>query len=118
MALNVLLSLILIKPLAIGGLALANATATTLEMTILLWMLRRKLGGWEERRVFTSLARAAGASLVMALAIFGLMRLFPDLSLQWQALIYGTAAVLIYLLVSALIKSPELSALPRMLKRG
>jgi putative peptidoglycan lipid II flippase len=118
MALNVLLSLILIKPLAIGGLALANATATTLEMAILLWMLRRKLGGWEERRVFTSLARAAGATLAMGLVIVGLMRLFPDLSLQWQAVLFGSAAVVVYLLVSALIKSPELAALPRMLRRG
>jgi putative peptidoglycan lipid II flippase len=118
MALNVLLSLMLIKPLAIGGLALANATATTLEMAVLLWMLRRKLGGWEERRVFTSLARAAGATLVMAAAIFGLMRLLPDLSLQWQAVIFGAAAVAVYLLISMLMKSPELAALPRMLRRG
>jgi peptidoglycan biosynthesis protein MviN/MurJ (putative lipid II flippase) len=95
-----------------------NATATTLEMAVLLWMLRRKLGGWEERRVFTSLARAAGATLVMAAAIFGLMRLLPDLSLQWQAIIFGAAAVAVYLLISMLMKSPELAALPRMLRRG
>ncbi len=116
MALNVLLSLLLIKPLAIGGLALANATATTLEMLMLLWMLRRKLGGWEERRVFTSLARAAGASALMAGLIYGLMTLAPGLSLQWQAIIFGSLAVGFYLLLSLLIKSPELAALPRMLR--
>ena len=117
MALNVLLSLILIKPLAIGGLALANATATTLEMTALLWMLRRKLGGWEERRVLASLARAAGASALMAGLVYALMCQIPTLSLQWQAIIFGSAAVVIYLLLSMLMKSPELSALPRMLRR-
>ncbi len=118
MGLNVLLSLLLIKPLAIGGLALANATATTLEMAALLWMLRRKLGGWEERRVAASLVRAAGASLAMSAVLLGLMRLLPHLSLQWQAILFGSAGIILYLLFSAAMKSPELSALPRMLRRS
>ena len=117
MALNVLLSLILIKPLAIGGLALANATATTLEMAILLWMLRRKLGGWEERRVFTSLARAAGAVVLMAGLVYGLMKLTPTLALPWQGLILGTLGAGVYTFLSWVFKSPELDVLARMLRR-
>ena len=44
MGLNILLSLLLIGPLAQGGLALANSVATILEMLVLLYLLRRRLG--------------------------------------------------------------------------
>ena len=116
MTLNVLLSLLLIKPLQIGGLALANATATTLEMLTLLWFLRRKLGGWEEGRVFASLARAAGASALMAGLIWPLMQ-WVSLSVRMQAVVWGLVASGLYLMLAWLLKSPELAALPQMLRR-
>jgi putative peptidoglycan lipid II flippase len=118
MSLNVLLSLLLIRPLAHGGLALANALATTIEMGVLLWMLRKKLGGWEERRVAASLGRALLDAALMAGLVFGLMALFPPMSLPWQAMVYGSLAVAAYLLIAWLLRSPELAALPRLLRRG
>ncbi len=118
MGLNVLLSLILIRPLAHGGLALANALATTLEMAALLWMLRKKLGGWEEGRVGASLARALLAAGLMAGLVYGLMPLFPPMPLKWQAILDGGLAAGAYLLFAWLLQSPELAALPRMLRRG
>ncbi len=118
MGLNVLLSLVLVKPLAHGGLALANALATTLEMAALLWMLRKKLGGWEEARVGASLARAALATALMAGLVYGLKAQVPGLPLAWQAIVFGVLAGGIYLLVAWVIRSPELAALPRLLRRG
>jgi putative peptidoglycan lipid II flippase len=47
MALNVVLSLILIRPLAHGGLALSNTVATTLELMGMMFFIRRRLGGIE-----------------------------------------------------------------------
>jgi len=47
MALNVVLSLILIRPLAHGGLALSNTVATTLELMGMMFLIRRRLGGIE-----------------------------------------------------------------------
>ena len=47
MALNVVLSLILIRPLAHGGLALSNTVATTLEFMGMMFLIRRRLGGIE-----------------------------------------------------------------------
>src|SRR5690606_35758759 len=41
MVLNILLSLLLVRPLSFGGLALANSVATLLEMILLLWLLHR-----------------------------------------------------------------------------
>ena len=118
MGLNVLLSLVLVKPLAHGGLALANALATTLEMAALLWMLRKKLGGWEEARVGASLARAVLATALMAGLVYGLKAQVPGLPLAWQAIVFGVLAGGIYLLVAWVIRSPELAALPRLLRRG
>ena len=117
MALNVLFSLILIKPLAHGGLALANALATTLEMTALLWVLRRRLGGWEEKRVLFSLLRASGAATLMGTMVYAAMQHNWQISLPWQALLFGSAGAGVYLLVTFALRSPELAALPRMLRR-
>ncbi len=117
MGLNVLLSLILIHPLAHGGLALANALATTLEMSALLWMLRRRMGGWQESRVALSLARAGLATGLMAGLIYGLKAQFPGLPLTWQAVIFGSLAVGMYLFFAWVLRAPELTALPRLVFR-
>ncbi|MCS6843005.1 MAG: murein biosynthesis integral membrane protein MurJ [Caldilineales bacterium] len=70
MALNVLLSLALLRPLAHGGLALANTVATTLETLALLWLIRPRLGGIGGRRLVGSLLRSLAATLGMAAALW------------------------------------------------
>ncbi len=117
MGLNILASLVLVKPLAHGGLALANALATTLEMAALLWILRKKLGGWEEGRMLASFTRALVASLLMAGLVYGLMAEAPILSLKMQAVLFGSLAIAVYVFLAWVLRSPELAALPRMLKR-
>ena len=56
----------LVRPLSFGGLALANSTATTLEMLLLLWLLRKRLGGIDGRSVGGTVLRSLGAAAVMA----------------------------------------------------
>jgi putative peptidoglycan lipid II flippase len=51
--------------LPLGGLALGNSLATTLEMAVLLVILRRRLDGLEERRMAGSLARIGLAAAAM-----------------------------------------------------
>jgi putative peptidoglycan lipid II flippase len=65
MGLNVVLSLFLIRPLAHGGLALANTIATTLELLGMLILIRRRLGGIEGRRLARASARMALAAALM-----------------------------------------------------
>jgi putative peptidoglycan lipid II flippase len=71
MALNVGLSLILIRTfevlgwLPLGGLALSNSLATTAEMAVLLRIIRGRLHGLEGRQMAASLARAGFAALIM-----------------------------------------------------
>jgi len=71
MALNILLNF----PLATyfqtfnvphAGLALANTLATTLEMFLLTWLLRRRLSGLDLGRVWPGLLRTLAASVVTA----------------------------------------------------
>ncbi|NOX60680.1 MAG: murein biosynthesis integral membrane protein MurJ [Chloroflexi bacterium] len=117
MAANVALSLILIQPLAHGGLALANSLATLAEMAVLLWLLRKTLGGWAEGRVGRSLLRTLAAAAVMTLATIALMWLVQVWPRPVQAVVVGAAAVAVYGLAAWLLGSPEARELPRLLRR-
>jgi len=99
MALNVIFSLILIRFIgspgsltmgAFGGLALANTLATALEGFGLLWLIRGRLRGLDERRLLSGLARAGMASLGMGLALAGLLFLLNDASV-WLVAGLGVA---------------------------
>ena len=82
MGLNVVLSLILPGVFAargwlpLGGLALANSLATFLEMLVLLYLMRRRLKGFEEGRVLRGLGQAAAGSALMGLGVWGWMQVF------------------------------------------
>lgn len=64
---NVVLSLLLMGPLAHAGLALATALASTLNFVVLLVVLRRRLGPFGGLRVARSAGLALAASLPVAL---------------------------------------------------
>lgn len=66
MASNVVLSLALMGPLAHGGLALATALAAMINIILLVLALRGRLPGLALSGIMPSLARTAGASLVVA----------------------------------------------------
>lgn len=103
MAVNVALSLLLLRPLAHGGLALANTIATTLEALALLWLIRPQLGGLGGRQLLTSSSRSLAAALGMAAALW----LFRRETVGWSpwlltaggialgAVVYGSLALLL-----------------------
>jgi putative peptidoglycan lipid II flippase len=74
MVVNAGLGLLLLAPLAQGGLALANTIATTLETLALLWLIRPRLGGLGGRRLVNTLARSLAATMVMS----GVLLLFVE----------------------------------------
>ena len=69
---NVVLNLALVRVLGYRGLALGTAMAALVNAGTLLWLLRGRLGGLDERRVITSFMKILCASLVMAAAAAGL----------------------------------------------
>lgn len=116
MALNIALSLALLAPLAHGGLALANSLATILEMTTLLLILRRRLGGVDERRIARSGARSVVAASAMAAVLAPFAQHFaaaPILVASVGALIGGA----VYLIVALALRSDEIAFVWQRLNR-
>jgi putative peptidoglycan lipid II flippase len=62
---NAALSIVLMGPLAHNGLAFANALASMINFTVLIHLLRKRLGRIGGRSIAGSLARTALASVVM-----------------------------------------------------
>ena len=99
MILNVVLSLVLTRIFAalgwlpFSGLALANSIATMLEAVVLLVLLWRRTPELSASALFLSLAKSAGATLVMGSAIVG-----------WQAVVgQGIIASLVAVVVGAAV---------------
>ncbi|MCH9663070.1 MAG: murein biosynthesis integral membrane protein MurJ [Gammaproteobacteria bacterium] len=107
MTLNIVLCLWWVGWLGYGGLALANSVATSLEMLVLVWLLRRRMNGLDERRLLMSIVRAVLAAAVMGGAI-GLWLAFAGGN-AWLSASGGIGvAALTYGAVSLLLKSEEL----------
>ncbi len=127
MALNIGLSFLWIGPLSYGGLALANTVATTLEVVLLLWLLRRRLRGLDGQRLLASSARIGAATLAMSGALWAWLRwlstqrLFVDNPLidgGWIAAIGGVGlAVVVYGAVHLLLRSEEVQLVRRLVRR-
>ncbi|NOZ50686.1 MAG: murein biosynthesis integral membrane protein MurJ [Chloroflexi bacterium] len=114
---NIVLSLWWVQPLGHGGLALANSVATLAEMAVLLWLLRGRLGGWNERAVGHSLLRTLAASTVMTVVVLLLMRTLTLWPAPVQAVVFGVIALMVYAAAAWALRSPEIRALPRLLRR-
>jgi putative peptidoglycan lipid II flippase len=68
---NVALNLALVRVMSFQGLALGTALSAVFNATLLLWVLRRRLGGLDGRRIASSLTRISLASLAMGLVAWG-----------------------------------------------
>ncbi len=67
--LNLLFCLILIKPLAHGGLALATSIAATCNMMIVYYFLRRRIRTLPEKQLFFTLGKIMLSALVMGIVV-------------------------------------------------
>ncbi len=118
MILNIILSLLLIRPLLHGGLALANSVATIIETLVLLVILRGRLGGVDGQRLLRSVAKTSLAAFVMGFGVYW----FVGLSQGSHILIRGGGAIVLggtlYLAMSLVLRSEEVIALRRILLRG
>ncbi len=103
MILNVVLSLLLVRPLAHGGLALANTLATTLETVVLLWLIRPRLQGIGGPRLRSTLLRSLVATAAMSAVLLAARQLLAGqssfvlaaLSLLLGVAVYGGVAFLL-----------------------
>jgi putative peptidoglycan lipid II flippase len=121
--LNALFSLMLMKPLLHGGLALATTLSALVNMLLLLWFLRRKIGPFGGRRITVSGAKALVASLPMAIVVVYICRLSDwsqyghkllKLSVLGSAI---TVGLLMYAAASKLLRSEEALELTGIIRR-
>ncbi|MBN1889873.1 MAG: murein biosynthesis integral membrane protein MurJ [Thermoflexales bacterium] len=100
---NLALSLLLIGPMGIAGLALANTIAAYLEMALLLALIRPRLGGLGGWRTAASSGKAGLASLAMGAAVWLFLAATSSLpslvrgagGVVVGAVVYGVAALLL-----------------------
>jgi putative peptidoglycan lipid II flippase len=114
---NALLGLMLMKPMAQGGMALATSLSAMLNLGILLTMLQRRLGGVQWRCIGASLARSLVSAAVMAAGVRAVSRALlsaPHPTTGQLALGIGAGVVaggLIYAAVAGAVGSAELREL-------
>jgi putative peptidoglycan lipid II flippase len=68
---NIALNLILVRLLGFRGLALGTSASALFNAALLMWLLRRKLGGIDGRRVSLAFAKVALAAAFMAAVAWG-----------------------------------------------
>jgi putative peptidoglycan lipid II flippase len=65
-AVNAIASVLLVRVMGFAGLALGTSIAAMANAAALLWLLRARLGGLDDRRLLTTLAKVSVAAVVMA----------------------------------------------------
>jgi len=103
--------------LPLGGLALANSLATTLECAVLIVLLRRRLNGMEGRSIWSAAGQSAIGAAGMGFGLWGLLTVTPRLP-SWLVVLLGVAlGGIIYSMIMALLKVPELAKAAAVLRR-
>jgi putative peptidoglycan lipid II flippase len=115
---NVTFSLLLMGPMKHGGLALALSLASIVQMGLLAYFMRRRVQGWEVRRIARSSLISFIASLLMAVFLVIVTRLWwnPGTSAGLIELIIGVCVsvglgALLYFALCRLMGSEEMGAL-------
>jgi putative peptidoglycan lipid II flippase len=122
-AANIILSIILMRPLRHGGLALANTLASGLNFLLLFLLLRKRLATIDGRRILSSFVKIVIASLIMGISASVFLR-----GMLWQThgdtlrkVLYLSGAIILslifYLGVIFLLKSEELNSLIVMVRK-
>lgn len=123
MAVNILMSILLMGPMKHSGLALANATASGVNFIFLFYFLRKRLGGIDARRIFISFSRVCCASVIMGVSgwfiLKGELWRFPGRSLEKGVYLSGTImlCLAIYATVCFILKSDEMQYIYNTVKK-
>jgi putative peptidoglycan lipid II flippase len=86
---NAVASILLVRAIGFVGLALGTSIAAMANAAVLVWLLRRRLGGLDGRRLSTTFIKVTTAAIVMALAAVAIQRemerIAPGLQAGWRA---------------------------------
>jgi len=117
MVANIVLNLILMRILDVGGLALATAIASFMNLLMLLFYLRKRIGRLGGKRVLLSLAKILLASSAMAIACIYFSRLLGQINKLIQVAGTILICVTIYILVTHLLRCEEIKYVWKIITR-
>jgi putative peptidoglycan lipid II flippase len=103
---NLALNIALVRVMGFRGLALGTATAAVFNAVVLLWLLRRRLGGLGGRRLLETFVKITVASAAMGVAAYvtqqGLTGVLPGMSEYAKAIrVFGSIGVALLVLGAA-----------------
>jgi putative peptidoglycan lipid II flippase len=114
-AVNVVIAVGLLQPMAHGGLALASSASAYVNLLLLVWCLRRRLGRLGGRALVQSLGRTAVAAAALGGWCGALLLRWPRGAGLWTEAAWLAAAIggggLIFWFASRALGSPERAAL-------
>jgi putative peptidoglycan lipid II flippase len=90
LGINLALNLLLMWPLKIGGLALATSIAGIINFTMLLYLLRKRIGDFGQKDLITFLIKTFAAAAVMGAALYAGAAYFGRMNIAY--LIFSIAA--------------------------
>jgi putative peptidoglycan lipid II flippase len=95
----------------VGGLALGFSLSNYLEVGVLIWLLRRKLGGLNGWHLLDGLWRISLAAFLMSFTVHLASGLLHQSSVWWQAALGTLTGGVAYVTMCAILKVDELSQL-------
>jgi putative peptidoglycan lipid II flippase len=117
LGIDLVMGISLINVLGVLGLALANMTAASVEMILLIVVIRRRLGGLEDRRVAISALKTTIAAISMGLAVWGFLALAASASVVVRAFGGMLIGAGVFAIAAWLLKSEELRGVVGMVRQ-
>ena len=120
---NMALCLALTERLDVAGLSLATAVSSTVAAALLLIPTLRRYPGFLNRQFWLGIGKMLLGTLIMALAVWGVSRLFPD---TWSSGLFGRVLALgipaavgatVYFAAAMLLCLEEMNRITRKLRR-
>ncbi|MDR1941898.1 MAG: murein biosynthesis integral membrane protein MurJ [Endomicrobium sp.] len=115
MLLHVILCVILMRPMGVGGLALATSAASYLNVAILIAILRRKIGKIGCAKIFSSSLKSFAASLLTGLTAFYACKISQNLFIAVPVSVF--CATIVFFITAKILKSEEIKYLLQLAKR-
>jgi putative peptidoglycan lipid II flippase len=112
---NILLSIILMQPLKHGGLALATSLASALNLGLLVWALRMRLGSLGLKSIIGSVFKSSVGSVLMGVVVWtAAFRMLPTYAEGGAALFVKLTAIIVmgfltYVGIAYAVKNRELN---------
>jgi putative peptidoglycan lipid II flippase len=103
--------------LGVGGLALSNGVAVTVEVLIMLFIANRRLHGIEAKNIMNTLIRTLLAAGAMGLAVLSFIFFFGQIPPVLIIAVGGALGLTVYLGTGWLLRIEEIRLLPRLIGR-